>query len=80
VEREHLRVVSRWGWWGWGRAGCLQGVKGDCGAYGDDVDDDADGGCDEDGVDGDAEGRVHFREGVWEGVAAVASERPGMMC
>ena len=61
---------------GWG--GCLQGVEGDCGAHGDDVDDDADGGSEQDGVDGDAKSRVHFREGVWEGVAAIACEGPGM--
>ena len=57
---------------------CLQGVEGDCGAHGDDVDYDADGGGYEDGVDGDAQGRVYLREGVWEGVAAVACEGPGL--
>ena len=33
---------------------CLQGVEGDGGADGDDVDDEADARCDQDGIDGDA--------------------------
>jgi hypothetical protein len=38
----------------------LQGVKGNCGAHGNDVDDETDRRCDQDCVDGNAQGWVHL--------------------
>ena len=60
-----------------GEGVCLQGIKGDCGANGNDINDDTDGRCYQDGIDRNAESRMHLREGVRERVTTVACECPG---
>lgn len=55
---------------------CLQGIEGNCGTDGNNVDDEADGRCDQNGINRDAQSWVHLREGIWEGVATVTREGP----
>jgi hypothetical protein len=56
--------------------GCLQCVEGNCGANGNNVDDEADGRCDQNSIDWDAQSWVHLREGIRERVATVTREGP----
>lgn len=55
---------------------CLQGVEGNCGTDWNNVDDEADGRCDQNGINRDAQSWVHLREGIRERVAAVTRESP----
>ena len=55
---------------------CLQGVEGNCGTDWNNVDDEADGRCDQNGINRDAQSWVHLREGIRERVATIARESP----
>jgi hypothetical protein len=55
---------------------CLQGVEGNCRTDGNNVDDEADGRCDQNGINRDAQSWVHLREGIRERVATVTREGP----